>query len=127
MRRLRFPDIPEGPLRGLLVELHRLHARAGRPSLDDMVRRQELKPRDRFGRDTIHRLFSDCREAPKLPLLLEVVRILATMAPGADVEQACDHFDRLWLAVERYEALRLGQGFLYDGMDGDEWSGGRDG
>jgi len=123
MGRLAFPEIPEGPLRALLVELHRLHARAGRPSLDDMVKRQDRDLRDRFGRDTVHRLFSDCWEAPKLPLLYEVVRILATMAPGADVERMWDRFDRLWLAVERYEALDLGQGFLYDGVVADDWSG----
>lgn len=127
MGRLAFPDIPEGPLRALLVDLHRLHARAGRPSLDEMTKRQDRSPKERFGRDSIHRLFSDCREAPKLPLLLEVVRILATMAPGVDIEQACDKFDQLWLAVERYEALALGLDFLYDGVVGDEWSGDRHG
>jgi hypothetical protein len=127
MGRLAFPRVPEGPLRALLVELHRLHARAGRPSLDEMVKRQDKDPRDRFGRDTIHRLFSDCQEAPKLPLLYEVVRILATMAPGADVERESVRFDRLWLAVERHEALRLDLAFLYDDMDANEWSGDSDG
>ncbi|MGW5317778.1 hypothetical protein [Nocardia thailandica] len=92
-----------------------------------MVRRQDREPKDRFGRDAVHRLFSDCREAPKLPLLYEVVRILATMAPGADVECMWERFDQLWLAVERYEALNLGQEFLYDGVVADDWSGVHDG
>jgi hypothetical protein len=127
MARLRFPDVPEGPLRRLLVELHRLHARAGWPSLDEMYKRQNRDGNERFGRDTIHRLFSDCRKAPNLPLLYEVVRILADLAPCEDAEQVWDRFDQLWLAVERYEALALGLGFLYDGVDGDEWPGDRDG
>ncbi|MGF0320699.1 hypothetical protein [Nocardia fluminea] len=125
---MAFPDVPKGtPLHALLVELHLLHARAGRPSLDEMVRAQARDPKGRFGRDAIHRLFSDCREAPKLPLLFEVVRILAALAPGADVEEQWERFDQLWMTVERYEALSLGQGFLYDGIGADDGSGDLDG
>ncbi|WP_328645532.1 hypothetical protein OHS58_37295 [Amycolatopsis sp. NBC_00348] len=124
MGRLAFPDgVPEGPLRALLIELHLLHARAGHPSLDEMRKRQNSPTGDRFGRDAIHRLFSSCRETPKLPLLLEVVRILASMAPTEDVDAVLDRFDRLWLSAERYDALGLGQGFLYDGIEDNKWSG----
>jgi len=60
-----------------------------------------------------------------LPLLLEVVRILAIKAPGTNVEAELNHFDGLWTKAERWEALKLGQEFLFDGLDGDEWSGDR--
>lgn len=126
MARLAFPDTADGPLRTLLIELHRLHVRAGKPSLDEMVKRQERGAPERFGRDTIHRLFSSCREVPKWPLLHSVVCILATITPGEDVERMCARFDQLWSAAERYEALALGLGFLYDDLDEVDGPGDRD-
>jgi hypothetical protein len=108
---LAFPDVlPGTPLHHLMIELHQLHARAGRPSLSEVVARQDRDRdvRDHFTRDAVHRLFSKTREAPPLPLLYEVVRILAEMAPKVDVEVTLDRIDQLWLAADRYETLRLG-------------------
>jgi hypothetical protein len=92
-----------------MVELHDLHARAGRPSLSEIVARQDRTrdKRDRFKRDSVSRLFSKTRAAPPLPLLYEVIRILATMAPKVDVEETQERLDQMWLAADRYDALQL--------------------
>jgi DNA-binding CsgD family transcriptional regulator len=88
--RLPFPDVPPGPLRKLLEELHKLHARAGWPSTRELARGQQ------FSHTAVHDLFTKVDHAPKLPVLLAVVDRLAALAPRAHAEETLDRFDALW-------------------------------
>ena len=96
MARLPFPDVPPGPLRVLIKELHRLHGRAGWPSVRD------LASGERFSHTAVHELFTKSAGSPKLPVLLAVVDKLAKLAPRVDSEEVLDQFDAMWQAAEEW-------------------------
>lgn len=93
MAKLSFPDVPPGSLHELLEELHKLHARAGWPSVRELARGQN------FRHTAVHELFTKPTGDRKLPLLLSVVEQLAQRAPRVDVEATLDKFDQLWDAT----------------------------
>src|SRR4051812_34398489 len=100
MSKLRFPDIPPGPLHALMIALHRLHARAGWPSTRDLARGQGFS----------HTLVHSTLTRPELPnwtVLCPVVERMARLAPRTDVDQCLKEFDRLWEEAERYDSLEL--------------------
>ncbi len=90
MAKLPFPDVPSGPLRELLEELHKLHARAGWPSV------RQLAAGQNFSHTAVHELFTKPTGDRKLPVLLNVVEKLASLAPRVDSEATLDKFDQLW-------------------------------
>ncbi|MEU8180275.1 hypothetical protein AB0B86_05790 [Micromonospora sp. NPDC049047] len=81
-----------GGLKQLNHELHRLHARAGYPSVRDMARACDCGP------NLIKKVFS-APQIPNLPRLLKIVEFLAKLDRMADPDAQCDHFDRLWEAA----------------------------
>ncbi|TQM43916.1 hypothetical protein [Pseudonocardia cypriaca] len=93
MARLSMPDLPDGPLRELVTELHRLHARAGWPSSRLLARHVGVS------HTTVHALFTRTVAPPKVTLLLDVVERLALAARRIDVESTLDRFDALWTAA----------------------------
>lgn len=88
------PDLPDGPLNDLLVDLHELHLLAGWPS----TRTMELQVGS-SSHTRIHKLFVEPRR-PDWGLLELVVEYLAR-ATRRDVERTRDHFHDRWLAVAR--------------------------
>jgi hypothetical protein len=88
--KLPFPDVSPGPLHELLEELHKLHARAGWPSVRELARGQN------FSHTAVHELFTKSIGDRKLPVLLSVVEKLAKLAPRVDQEATLDKFDQLW-------------------------------
>lgn len=93
MAKLPFPDVPPGPLHELLDELHKLHARAGWPSVRELARGQN------FSHTAVHELFTKPTGDRKLPVLLRVVEKLTSLAPRVDQEATLDKFDQLWDTV----------------------------
>lgn len=93
MARLPMPELPEGALRELITELHRLHARAGWPSSRDLAREIGVS------HTTVHALFTRTAAPPRVTLLLDVVERLAVVARRVDVESTLDRFDALWTAA----------------------------
>ena len=87
------PELPEGPLRELVRELHDLHARAGWPGT-----RRIADGRD-FSHTAVHELFTKTATPPRLPLLLAVVETLCSLAPRVETESTLDKFDRMWVAT----------------------------
>jgi hypothetical protein len=88
--RLPFPDVQPGPLRELLNELHRLHARAGWPSVRELARGQN------FSHTAVHELFTKPTGDRKWTVLSKVVEKLASLAPRMDQEATLKKFDELW-------------------------------
>jgi hypothetical protein len=88
--RLPFPDVQPGPLRELLNELHRLHARAGWPSVRELARGQN------FSHTAVHELFTKPTGDRKWTVLSKVVEKLARLAPRMDQEATLKKFDQLW-------------------------------
>ena len=128
MSRLRCPDLPPGPLRTLLTELHRLHARAGWPSTRELARGRL------FSHTAVHTMFTK-PELPKWTVLCPVVERMATAAPLTDVDFTLKHFDRLWDEAERFDGMEppffgppeeppLGPGPHGDGLHGPQQPGG---
>ena len=107
MAQLPMPDVPPGNLRGLIKELHSLHAQAGWPSTRDMERDAKAllkgRPASRirpFSHTAIHDLFTKTTaRAPRRPVLITVVEVLAGIAPRTEVHRTLDKFDELWRAA----------------------------
>jgi hypothetical protein len=94
MAKLPAPNLPPGNLYVLIKELHDLHARAGWPSTREIAKGQ------RFSHATVHALFTKTVVgAPRLPVLLDIVEVLAKMSGRGNVENTLDKFDRLWRAA----------------------------
>lgn len=92
MPKLSRAESATGALRRLNLELHRLHARAGWPSVRVISREVGYSP------TYIYRLFTTS-ELPKASTLLGVVAYLAKESHGADVDELCAYFDQLWSAA----------------------------
>jgi tetratricopeptide (TPR) repeat protein len=89
MGALKRPDVPPGPHRDLLDAIHRLHHRAGRPSLRDLARDVGVS------RTTVAAVFS----APRLPRW-GVVELLVESLGGNSAE-----YHTLWLAATEEPAV----------------------
>ncbi|GAA0547411.1 hypothetical protein GCM10010172_31500 [Paractinoplanes ferrugineus] len=97
MAKLPMPDLEKGPLRDLIVELHRLHARAGWPGVRTIAEGTDSK----FAPMTVHAVFTK-GTLPSSPQVLQIGRFLI----GRDVRkpdqnELLDHLDHLWTAAER--------------------------
>src|SRR3954447_9147893 len=90
------PDVPPGPLRELLGELHHLHHRAGWPSLRVLARRAGCS------HTTVAKVFSSARP-PSWGLLEVLVR-----AMKGDVEA----FHQLWLEAATADVARASPGAI---------------
>ena len=77
MAALTMPEIDDGPSRDLLLELHRLHARAGRPST------RKIAGAVGMSHTTVHGVFVS-GQLPGLPGLLKIADYLA----GRDIRAA---------------------------------------
>ncbi|MFI9642611.1 hypothetical protein ACIG87_21550 [Micromonospora sp. NPDC051925] len=81
-----------GGLKQLNHELHRLHARAGWPSVRDIARACDCGP------NLVKNVFS-MPQIPNLPRLFKIVEFLAKLDRKADPDALCDRFDALWQAA----------------------------
>jgi transcriptional regulator with XRE-family HTH domain len=88
--RLMMSDLPVGPLRDLINELHDLRGKAGEPSTRVIADGQP------FSHTAVHDLFVRATRVPKRPMLLSVVRTLAELAFPAAVEDEVARFGVLW-------------------------------
>src|SRR5690348_5220704 len=90
------PDMAPGNLHTLMLELHDLHRRAGRPSCRDMARGRE------FSHTAVHVLFTKtAAEAPKLTVLLDVVETLCgSVRRINDIDVVLDRFEELWVDAD---------------------------
>ncbi|MFE9874374.1 hypothetical protein ACFYON_27425 [Micromonospora sp. NPDC005686] len=93
-------------------ELHRLHARAGWPSVRDMARACG------YGPNVVKNVFS-APQIPHLPRLLEIVEFLAKLDRKADPDAQCDHFDALWQAAMAEQVPDLFPPSITDSDDDD--------
>ena len=91
MAALTMPEIDDGPLRDLLLELHRLHARAGRPGT------RKIAGAVGMSHTTVHGVFVS-GQLPGLPGLLKIADYLAgrdIRGPGSE-----DALDRVRSPVD---------------------------
>ena len=103
MAALTMPEIDDGPLRDLLLELHRLHARAGRPST------RKIAGAVGMSHTTVHGVFVS-GQLPGLPGLLKIAGYLAGRdIRGAGSEDVLDRVDRLWMAADRQSGTAIVQ------------------
>ncbi|MFI9310990.1 caspase domain-containing protein [Streptomyces triculaminicus] len=100
MSRLQMPAGMSGPLRELMVELHRLHAEAGWPSVRSLAKGQG------FSHFTAHQMFT-LPQLPRATVYAAVVATLAQLHPWDDEDEINDRMARLWRAAHDYEALEL--------------------
>ncbi|WCN81773.1 WD40 repeat domain-containing protein [Micromonospora sp. LH3U1] len=107
----RAPDVTGG-LKQLNHELHRLHARAGYPSVRDMARACDCGP------NLVKKVFS-APQIPNLPRLLKIVEFLAKLDRKADPDAQCDHFDSLWQAAMAEQVPDLFPPSITDSDDDD--------
>jgi Caspase domain len=102
--KLRFPDLPPGPLYELKLLLHDLHAKAGVPSTRAMAEAVGCS------HDKIHKLFTSDEIPADAATLFEVAGWLAKRGPrprftGGDDEREEEFYDLLdkrWEAAQRY-------------------------
>ncbi|MEU8362666.1 hypothetical protein AB0C27_42280 [Nonomuraea sp. NPDC048882] len=99
MAPLSKPSLEEGPLRDLNDELHRLHARAGKPSTRAISDGTELP-----NHTAAHVVFTTTK-LPNLRHVLAIGAFLVERDPGRLSERAqralLDHLDALWTAAQR--------------------------
>lgn len=104
MAALSMPDLPHGPLRDLVAELHLLHANAAWPSLRAVAESAGI------GKDAVQKLFSTLT-LPNSDHLLKVTEVLATTAcarrarHGETVEGWCDTIDAMYQTAARSQFL----------------------
>lgn len=101
MARLDLPDVEDGPLHNLLVELHQLHARAGWPSVRAMAGHLGMATM------TVHSIFVSPK-LPSLPSLLRMAEHLAGLDPRKpSPDKIQDRIDNLWTAASRSSDLAI--------------------
>ncbi|MEV4891105.1 hypothetical protein AB0K48_17105 [Nonomuraea sp. NPDC055795] len=94
MAKLRMPELEDGALRDLIVELHRLHARAGWPSV------REIALATSYGNMAVHAVFT----SGKLPILrqmLDIGAFLIELDVRKPDQSALDRLDNMWTAAQR--------------------------
>ncbi|MFE5515857.1 hypothetical protein ACFQ9J_35580 [Streptomyces sp. NPDC056529] len=100
MPKLTPPSLPPGPRQDLSTELHRLHLRAGRPSVRELSR---ALGQGVVSSSRIHDAFTKER-VPAWALLDLLVPELARRVPRADPAEEVVRFHLLWqAAVEAFE------------------------
>jgi hypothetical protein len=99
MAALTMPEIDDGPLRDLLLELHRLHARAGGPVAQDRWRRRHVAHDGSWG--------VCMRPAARPTQIADYLAGRDIRAAGS--EHVLDRVDRLWVAADRQSGTAIVQ------------------
>jgi hypothetical protein len=110
-RRLRFPDLPQGPHQELLLFLRGLHQLAGEPSTRDIADGifKASNGEVRCSHTTIHALLAGRKLPTNGDLLFELVKFLnnRNRHRRADEDALLDELDKLWRPATRRHLLDL--------------------
>jgi hypothetical protein len=95
MAKLPMPELEDGPLHDLIVELHRLHARAGWPGV------RMIADATGLGHMTVHAVLTK-GGLPSSPQVLKIGQFLIEHdVRKPNQAELLDHLDHLWTAAER--------------------------